>query len=239
MARIVTLGVISIGMIAIAGCCPTGYYGKPNEKISPLLSTDFQVASRMIERVRYNEKPSDIIDERIACHRADECGGQTDVHLRIVPSARANYVDWQRALSSGGGRTLAKITNIDNVPFGPLKLLPKETAYLYIGETAPNHRNVAVIAARNEKFELVDEAIGIRYCNYARPATAAVHLHNPPQCKDEQPTGAPRTGDDSQLIRLASTEKLSDLDILRAFIHNQALWISCSSGCCEVSFSQT
>lgn len=238
MARIMRLGVITIATIAIAGCCPPGYYNKPYEKISDILSSDFQLAKQSIDRVRYNENARDIIDERVACHEPSECGGQPDVHLRIVPSARANLVDWKSALSDGRGRTLAKISNIDNVPFGPLHLMPHETAYLYIGQLAEK-RNVGVIAARNGKFELIKEGSGIRYCNYPRPATPAVHFHNPPQCKDMEPITTPRRGENNPLVRLASTETPSDLDIARAFIHNQALWISCSSGCCEVSFSQT
>ena len=235
--RIVRLGVISIGMIAIAGCCPPSYYNKPYSKIPSILGGDFPTIKQALDRVQYNEKIADIIDERVACHDPSECGGQPDVHLRIIPSARANYVDWKRALTTGSGRTLAKISNMENVPFGPLHLMPNETAYLWVGETTAGKRNVGIFAERNGKYEFIKEAIRLRYCNYPRPATAAVHFHNPPQCKDEEPTAAPRRGEIAQPVRLASNGNVSEID-LRTFIHNQALWISCSSGCCEAGFAQ-
>jgi len=236
--HIVRLGVITIGMIAIAGCCPPSYYNKPYSKIPSIIGGDVPTIRQALERIRYNEKIADIIDERVACHDPSECGGQPDVHLRIIPSARANYIDWKRALSTGSGRTLAKISNMENVPFGPLHLMPNETAYLWIGETTAGKRNVGLFAERNGKYEFIKEAIQLRYCNYARPATAAVHFHNPPQCKDMEPTATPARGEIAQPVRLASNANVSDLDLTRAFIHNQALWISCSSGCCEASFAQ-
>ena len=46
----VRLGVITIGMIAIAGCCPPSYYNKPYSKIPSIIGGDVPTIRQALDR---------------------------------------------------------------------------------------------------------------------------------------------------------------------------------------------
>lgn len=184
--------------------------------------------------------PSGIFEGPLQCQTQAGCGGQTEVRMRIVPSNYANTADWQKALGNGNGYVVAKVSNMDPVPFDRLNLAPYEVAYVWVGANGQGQARTAVLyAVRSGIVRRVFTFKALHYCHDTTPQKPAVHIYSPAKCSGQlaaTPSATP--------MRQASIEPFSAIG---AYIVNKisaalappgfdGLWISCSYGCCEAQF---
>lgn len=174
-----------------------------------------------------NLTPDRLIDQRLHCPVPAECGGQPDVHIRIVPERNSHRVHWQNVLNSGDGHVLAKIQVMEDVPFGPLKLDRRDTGYLWIGEIPSSNRNLGIFHIKDGVPQFVILAKSKRKCDGPPAPRPSIHLHKLPHCTTpfEEASG-----------RRTQVAASSEFDFSSAMLHDQGLWQGCPQGCCETAF---
>jgi hypothetical protein len=167
-----------------------------------------------------------IIDQDVECEKNHQ---DHPSHLRVVPSHYSHKVVWANAQNGGNGHFVAQITvsagNCEN-----LHLNAGETGYLWIGPGAGGARTARVYKQLgNDGIDPNDpaETTSIAFCNYANQGRPESHLWNPPKCTDPNPGPTPP-------VHPAPDESKNPV---RIKIHDSGLWVSCSSGCCQVQFT--
>jgi len=183
--------------------------------------------------------PSGIFEGDLPCGMPAKCGGQTNVRLRIVPSNYATTANWEGALSSGNGYVVAKVSNLQGVPYDRLNLGPYEVGYVWVGDSQGLGRTTALYAVRGGTVRRLIKFKANKFCRKATPLSPAVHVYTPPMCSDstskaaasmpEQASIEPFTAIASYVVK-AATRMLSPPPA------DAGLWVSCSLGCCEVQF---
>ena len=184
--------------------------------------------------------PSGIFEGPLQCQTQAGCGGQTEVRMRIVPSNYANTADWQKALNNGNGYVVAKVSNMDAVPFDRLNMAAYEVAYVWVGANGGGQaRTAALYVVRGGNARRVFTFKALKYCHDTTPQKPAVHIYSPPKCSGEaaatpfastvqQASIEPFSAIGAYLVkRLTAALGPGDLN---------GLWISCSYGCCEAQF---
>jgi hypothetical protein len=183
--------------------------------------------------------PGGIFEGPMKCGMPAKCGGQTEVHIRVVPSNYATTADWQKALNNGNGYVVAKVSNMDAVPFDRLNLAAYEVGYVWVGSNQGSARTAAIYAVRNGNVRRIFTFKGLKFCKDSTPQKPAVHIYSPSKCTGtlsatsftggiQQASVEPFSAIGSYLLtKLATTLVPGGLD---------GLWISCSYGCCEAQF---
>jgi len=183
--------------------------------------------------------PNGIFEGPLKCGVPARCGGQTEVHLRIVPSNYAPSAEWEKALNHGNGYVVAKVANLDAVPFDRFNLAAYEVAYLWVGATQGQARTAALYAVRGGNVRRVFTFNARKYCRDSAPQKPAVHFYSPAKCTEVGARPFATT------VQQASVEPFGALGIylVNALTSRFAppasadgMWISCSLGCCEVQF---
>jgi hypothetical protein len=170
------------------------------------------------------------------------CGDPTKcpaggLRMMFIPEQDAQNVDWKlKTQPHHSGDVVAIMLNVDSVEFPDLELKPGHFAYAWVGQSGPaNTDRGFAIYTLNRKTGLkartwwLTSASDIRYCDYQQ-------TRGKPAIKGENPHGNCPTPATSQSnggsSHLASTD--GSLHLVAA---NPArgLWVSCSSGCCEVN----
>jgi hypothetical protein len=241
------LASIVVALIAAAACTPQGNgtatgLVKPQDGIpGPPEAMPGQMDD-YVQQIDFGagSDPSGIFEGPMKCGMPSRCGGQTEVHMRIVPSNYATSADWQKALNNGNGYVVAKVSNMDAVPFDRFKLAAYEVAYLWVGAAQGQARTAALYAVRGGNVRRVFTFGAIKYCKDSTPQKPAVHIYSPAKCSEVAATPAAAT------VQQASIEPFGALAIhlvnaiTRAFAPPppglDGLWISCSYGCCEAQF---
>jgi hypothetical protein len=183
--------------------------------------------------------PSGIFEGDLTCGMPAKCGGKTTVRLRIVPSNFANVADWDGALNRGNGHVVAKVSNLDDVPYDRLNLGPHDIAYLWVGDSQGLGRTVALYTVKSGAVKRLFKFKGRTFCRMSTPQPPAVHINTPPKCTsmDSKPLGA--------ATEQASIEPFTEIAsyvvkaVTRMFAQSgfdSGLWVSCSLGCCEAQF---
>lgn len=236
---------ISAGaLIATAACTPQANNGlaRPQDGIP---GPPEAMPGRMDDYVQQidfgaGSDPSGIFEGPLQCQTQAGCGGQTEVRMRIVPSNYANTADWQKALNNGNGYVVAKVSNMDPVPFDRLNMSAYEVAYVWVGNNGNGEaRTAALYAVRGGNVRRVFTFKALHYCHDTTPQKPAVHIYSPAKC-----TGTAAAATPALPIKVASIEPFSAIG---AFLVNKiaaalaspgfdGLWISCSYGCCEAQF---
>jgi hypothetical protein len=156
-----------------------------------------------------------------------------------VPSNYAPSADWEKALNNGNGYVVAKVANLDAVPFDRFNLAAYEVAYLWVGATQGQARTAALYAVRGGNVRRVFTFKDRGYCRDSTPQKPAVHIYAPAKCGKVGATPFATT------LQQASVEPFGALGIYLVnaltsrFAPAPALdgvWISCSLGCCEAQF---
>ena len=183
--------------------------------------------------------PSGIFEGDLPCGMPAKCGGQATVRLRIVPSNYATSADWGHALQNGNGYVVAKVSNLQGVPFDRLNLNPYEVGYVWVGDSQGVGRTAALYSVRAGTVKRLFKFKGVKFCNDTTTQKPAVHIYTPPKCTNQyaKPAGAaaeqasiePFTAIGSYLFS-AVARKLGQPGL------DSGLWISCSLGCCEAQF---
>lgn len=181
---------------------------------------------------------SGIFDGALPCGNPDNCGGKSAVRLRIVPSNLATNADWDSALGNGNGYIVAKITNLDSVPFDRLNLGAGEIAYVWIGDSQGVGRAPTLYTVRSGKVKRLFKFKGRTFCRDSAQQKPAVHIYTPTKCTDTKLKSAAAATE-------ASIEPISAIGayLVKAVARmiapppaDSGLWISCSLGCCEAQF---
>jgi len=182
-----------------------------------------------IATLQFNENlaPTQRVDTLLACNPA-QCGGQSSVHIRVIPEGQSHLVNWGATLQGGNGHILSKITNMDSVAYGPWNLAPHDTAYLWIGEIIGHPRDLGIIHENaSHIFSFAKIATGKALCSTAAATMPAAHINQPGLCHGSFARGFDNSN------RLASN---SVIHMTRMLGHDQGLWQGCAQGCCETAF---
>lgn len=218
----------------ISGRLAEGFAGMP--EANPRAMNDY------VQKIDFGagSDSTGIFEGDLQCAMPAKCGGKTTVHLRITPSNLANVADWDKALRTGGnGYIVAKVTNLDDVPFDRLNLGPSEVGYVWVGESLGLGRLPALYAVRSGTVKRIFRFKGRTFCRDRTPQKPAVHINTPSKCSD--PNSSPMGASMQQ----ASIEPFTALGayVVRAVRRmlvpppvDSGLWISCSAGCCEAQF---
>jgi hypothetical protein len=239
------LASISLGLIAITACAPqngTPGIARPQDGIpGPPEATPGKMDD-YVQQIDFGAgaDPSGIFEGPMKCGMPAKCGGQTDVHIRIVPSNYATTADWKKALGNGNGYVVAKVSNMDAVPFDRLNLAPYDVAYVWVGANQGQARTAVLYTVRSGIVHRVFTFKALSFCQDSTPQKPAVHIYTPAKC-----SGNLTSRSTGPAVRQASIEPFSAIAsylvnaLTRAFAPPpglDGLWISCSYGCCEAQF---
>ena len=184
--------------------------------------------------------PSGIFEGDLPCAMPAKCGGKTAVRVRIVPSNFATASDWDKALHAGGnGYIVAKVTNLEGVPFDRLNLGPYEVGYVWVGESLGLGRLPALYAVRAGTVKRIFRFKGQTFCRDSTPQKPAVHINTPSKCSDPSSSPAAATMQQASIEPFAAIASYLVKTARRMLAPppvDSGLWISCSVGCCEVQF---
>lgn len=176
---------------------------------------------------------ADIVDDSLDCEpRCD--ASHTKARIRIVPSNYGPDIEWDAIVNPKpgnpkNGHFVAKISNLNEYPFPPLKMDANDVAFLWIGENgSSNNSRAALYSFGSNGLQKLREA-KVLICRKPK-GTPAVHLFASMDCSQ----GATSTASADHLVRLASASRH---DVMAAMVHNSGLWVSCSEGCCQVQFA--
>jgi hypothetical protein len=122
-------------------------------------------------------------------------------------------------------------------PFFPLRLGPRDVAYLWVGTVgngAANVQTVALYKLDGTRAEPITRAARAPLICNKLPMGPAVHLFPAVDCSQTYPRGSSSASMQS-MTHLASYFKSASHD---NYVHTSGLWVSCSEGCCQVSMLQ-
>ena len=183
--------------------------------------------------------PAGIFEGELPCAVPSKCGSKTAVRLRIVPSNFAHVANWDKALHGGNGYVVAKVSNLEAVPYDRLNLGPYEVGYIWVGDSQHLGRSPVLFAVRAGTIKRIFKFKGLTFCRDSTPQKPAVHIYSPSKCSgvDSNPMGAsaqqasiePFSAIGAHVVN-AVTRKLVPPPLV------SGLWISCSLGCCEAQF---
>jgi hypothetical protein len=230
--RVVALSGLALVLMAL-GCgkpelAAPGLRGFPGENPAEtkayIASLDFSVRDSVFEG-------------NLECEQPDLCGNSDSVRLRIVPQAKAHHVPIRNVMSQGPGHVVAMIENLEDKPFQPYGMQPRDTGYLWIGAMQEGGRKIAIfrISADGQATRLVT-ATEAGWCpgSNAGRTVPAVHMNPVAMCRDSTLYTAPVQS--ASVGRLASVSpEIVASAAAAAFTHARGLWFSCSLGCCEAS----
>jgi len=183
--------------------------------------------------------PSGIFESNLPCGEPARCGGKASVRIRIVPSNYATSANWDGALGNGNGYVVAKVSNLEGVPYDRLNLGPYEVGYVWVGDSQGLGRTTALYAVRAGSVKRLFKFKANRFCRTATPLTPAVHINTPPTCAEMTPKAAgtmPEQASIEPFTAIASYAIKAARRMLAPPPVDAGLWISCSLGCCEVQF---
>lgn len=183
--------------------------------------------------------PSGIFDGSLPCGMPAKCGGKTSVHLRIVPSNFATNADWDNALNKGNGYVVAKVSNLDVVPYDRLNLGPNEIGYVWVGDSQGLGRTAALYAIRGGTVKRLFNFKGHGFCRNSAAQKPAVHIYTPAMCTDPTPKAAAAAPEQASIEPFTAIAAYVVKTVTRRFSPPpgvSGLWISCSAGCCEAQF---
>ena len=210
------------------GGAPAGLAGYPGQNAaatrSYLASLDFS-------------REDSAFTGQLDCEDSSKCGGGPSVNIKIVPEKRAYRAPVDRALATGQGHIVARITNLDARPFHPYGLRPNDVAYLWVGSMPSGAPKIAVFRiSESGQATLLATAQQAGYCPDAAPgrSRSAVHLNTTPMCTERSLyPGSQGTASSGQIASTDPGNTLLVAAAARAFSHARGLWFSCSLGCCE------
>jgi hypothetical protein len=141
------------------------------------------------------------------CPDKTRCGGKESVSLTISPEKESNSHEWQGSLSgSAKGNFVARVVNNEKVPYGPWQLEPEDKVYLWVGDDEQKKPALYRVSSWNpaNKPDRIFVFANWQHC--------PLPTQYPPEVHD-QPYGCP--GQSGGIV-------------------GGGLWMSCSSGCCQI-----
>ena len=154
------------------------------------------------------------------------CGPNNDVpsvDVEISVHKNAHRIPWH-TLPAGPSTYPLRIESKGSVAYGPWNLPAGATAYIYNGRPRPGIRSVALVTKGSGPPELLKDAVKVGFCLTEPDSKASFHINAPPKCIG----GLPVPTATMAAATAGATQSLS---------RNSGLWISCSSGCCEVQLA--
>jgi hypothetical protein len=239
------LATVVFALITSAACAPqnagTNGVSKPQDGIP---GPPEAMPGRMDDYVQQIDfgagaAPDGIFEGPLKCAQVSRCGGQTEVRLRIVPSNYAPSADWEKALNNGNGYVVAKVANLDAVPFDRFNLAAYEVAYLWVGATQGQARTAALYAVRGGTVRRVFTFPARRFCRNSDQQKPAVHIYSPAKCTEMSATLSAATVQRASIAPFGALATYLVNALTRSSAQPPALdglWISCSLGCCEAQF---
>lgn len=254
------VGIASVVLVAFAGGCKKTGTGTPDttHPVDSTASTDtLPVAPDSAQLVILNKgitglpdqdaatmayltgntypsppEASEIIDEDVDC-----AVGTTHhySHLKIRPVDYAHQIPWGKVASSGRSHLYAHI-EVSKANCPNLGLLINEQGYLNLSGDGANNLVVEVY----KKTLTGAVATGVRaryikYCNTVAPTKPGTHLWQPVHCTGTATPYSQSRGTAMMKPRFVLASMLPTANLMAAFV-DQGLWVSCSTGCCEVQF---
>lgn len=202
-----------------------GYPGQdPAATRSYLASLDFSVQDS-------------IFSGPLECEIPAQCGNSATVNIRIVPERRAFRARVENSLRDAEGHIVARIENLENKPFHPYGLAPRETAYLWVGAMRSGERRMAIyrIDPQSGQARALTVAAQAGWCPDAdeNRKISAVHINATPMCTERSFYTEPARSAAAGMLASASSNEMTAVALARALSHARGLWFSCSMGCCE------
>lgn len=173
----------------------------------------------------------------ITCDEPAKCEGADSVRVSIVPESRAHEAPMRKALDSAAGYVVARITNLDQRPFGLLGIAANETAYLWVGPMPSGENRIAVFTidpvTGASALRSVANAAG--YCEGTTKdrRIPAVHVNAMEECTANSLYEAPARTASNVMLAATPASSVTSAAAAMAFSGIRGLWFSCSLGCCE------
>ena len=244
--------VVALGVVFSIACKgrekpPTAGPPQPRSALPYYPDYNIDATKRNKADLDFDESGPGVFDAYLPCDNGEDCDGATEVHIKIIPEARAHVAPMEVALkrasgeASRGGYLVAKIINMDREHrFGAFYMNKNDTAYLWAGPTLRDGNRFAIYRIRDgEAAVLLAKAQMASICR--RGSYPHAEVHSPPRYCNQKDTiyvaggeqkqgaGALRSGTQ---VFLASNP-VRQPSFLAMMMHTQGLWISCSGGCCE------
>ncbi len=158
-----------------------------------------------------------------------KCGDKVSLTLGFTVATYAKDVEWH-TLKKGHGRGhfLLKIRNRNNDAYQPWNIPANDSAYLWMGETEGGNPTVGLYHI-NRDYTVGSQLVGaLKVSICFKPANDMSEVHFNYGCA----TGL--TNAKAQSANLASAAPMDMPNAFFAISSRSGLWVSCSSGCCEV-----
>lgn len=242
---------ILVSLVALIGCAPkssgVALLNKPPQDGLPGPPEDMAAnVEDHIQRIDWGASAdsSGIFEGPIKCQDSMNCGGQAYVTVRIVPSNFAPGNDWDKALSTGNGYMVAKISIAGGYPFDRFNMKKDDVAFLWVGAVKGEPRGAKLYTMKGGTLTPIFRFKNIWICRHPGGATQKPAVHFPPPvetCNPPRPTALAFL----PTVQQASIAPFGALAtyLVNALTRNSAqpraldgLWISCSLGCCEAQF---
>jgi hypothetical protein len=230
--------LLGIALMIAAGCRksksaagpeirpPLNEFGKDSANTADYLSTLTFVIASDGDSVFYGN---------VLCGNPTKCpaGG---LRMMFIPEQDAQRVNWKlNTQPHHSGDVVAIMLNVDSVEFPDLALRPGHFAYAWVGQTGANDNN------RGFAIYTLDRTTGlkamtwwltsdIRYCDYQQSRDKpAIKGENPHPANCPIPAASQSNGGSLQFPSRDGSVHLVAANPARG------IWVSCSSGCCEVN----
>jgi hypothetical protein len=224
-------------MAMMAGDPKNGMAGKPETQPLDMLNYALAIPFGL------GALPADIVDEELPCEPTpQQCGGQAKVRIQILPSPFSPDVDWDGILTPPAGQPpknghfVAKVTNMTDYPFGPLRLGPREVGFLWVGTVGngpSNLQTVALYKLNGTTAQTLARTVRAPLICHKAKTGPAVHLFPMLGCDQTYPRpGAASTASIESMTHLVSYFAKAARD--DKMVHTSGLWVSCDAGCCQV-----
>ncbi len=208
----------------VATASDPGHRGRPG---------DDQSTEDYIERIKFakNSAEGDIFKGRVECHAGSV---HTSPTLTIRPVTHGHKIKWSSALGGGPGHFFARV-EVADADCEDLGLRRGEAGLLWIGATEGKARTVQIFRVKGKRVHsgAIKTATVVAYCNTTPPQKPAAHIVPPSHCTDDEPN-------DSGKNTVVYQDPVKHLGVTQGkelVIHNQGLWVSCGSGCCQSQFT--
>lgn len=236
----ILVALVAFSSLTAAVAVGQGAPGGPKDGLAGQPEAKAAEMADYIQRIDFGagSDPSGIFVGELQCAVPASCGGRESVHVRIVPSNFAATADWDKALHGGNGHVVAKVSNLDAVPYDRLNLGPNEVGYVWVGDSQGLGGTAALYTVKGGNVKRIFMFKGRTFCRNSAPQQPAVHINTPSKCSemDSKAMGAAQQASIEPFTAIASYLVKRVSRMLSPPPAESGLWISCSLGCCEAQF---
>ena len=178
--------LIAFGSLTAQVAVGQGAPGGPKDGLTGQPETKAAAMADYLQRIDFGagSDSSGIFEGELPCAVPANCGGKVAVRLRIVPSNFAATADWDKALHGGNGHVVAKVSNLEAVPYDRLNLGANEVGYVWVGDSQGLGPTAALYTVKSGNVKRIFKFKGRTFCRNSTPQKPAVHINTPSKCSD-------------------------------------------------------